>query len=105
ALSTLNATRVQALPNIPTMAELGRPEMTSSIWFGFFASATLPDSIMNNLAGALQARKSDRALAQRVAEMGAELTLTGPAEFRKIIDEDRARYGKIVAEGNLATQN
>jgi tripartite-type tricarboxylate transporter receptor subunit TctC len=105
ALSTLNATRVQALPNIPTMAELGRPEMTSSIWFGFLAPAKTPDSIMNKLVGAFQALKSDRALAQRVAEMGAELTLTGPAEFRKIIDEDRARYGKIVAEGNLATQN
>jgi len=105
ALATLNATRVQAVPNIPTMAELGRPEMTSSIWFGYLAPAKTPDAIMNKLVQAFQALKSDQALKQRVIEMGAELTLTGPAEFGTLIDQDRRRYGKIVAEGNLATQN
>jgi tripartite-type tricarboxylate transporter receptor subunit TctC len=105
ALATLNATRVHALPNIPTMAELGRPEMTSSIWFGYLAPAKTPDAIMNKLVQAFQALKSDQALKQRVVEMGAELALTGPAEFGTLIDQDRARYGKIVAEGNLATQN
>jgi tripartite-type tricarboxylate transporter receptor subunit TctC len=105
ALATLNATRVEAVPNIPTMAELGRPEMTSSIWFGYLAPAKTPDAIMNKLVQAFQALKSDQALKQRVIEMGAELTLTGPAEFGTLIDQDRRRYGKIVAEGNLATQN
>jgi len=36
--------------------------------------------------------------------MGAVLALTGPAEFGTLIDQDRSRYGRIVAEGNLATQ-
>jgi hypothetical protein len=44
-------------------------------------------------------------LVKRVSDMGAELNIVGPAEFGKIIERDRARYGKIVAEGNLATQN
>ena len=105
ALATLNATRVEALPNIATMAELGRPEMTSSIWFGYLAPAKTPGAIMNKLVQAFQALKSDLALKQRVLEMGAELTLTGPAEFGALIDQDRRRYGKIVTEGNLATQN
>jgi tripartite-type tricarboxylate transporter receptor subunit TctC len=105
ALATLNATRVQALPSIPTMAELGRPELTSAIWFGFMAPAKTPEPIMDKLARAFQTLKSDQALNQRVLEMGAELTLTGPAEFGKVITDDRARYGKIVAEGNLAKPN
>jgi len=105
ALATLNATRVQAVPNIPTMAELGRPEMTSSIWFGYLAPAKTPDAIMNRLVQAFQALKADQALKQRVVEMGAVLALTGPAEFGTLIDQDRSRYGRIVAEGNLATQN
>jgi tripartite-type tricarboxylate transporter receptor subunit TctC len=105
ALATLNATRVQALPDIPTMAELGRPEMTNSIWFGYLAPAKTPDVVMNKLVQAFQALKSDEALKQRVLDMGAELSLAGPAEFGALIDQDRRRYGKIVAEGNLATQN
>jgi tripartite-type tricarboxylate transporter receptor subunit TctC len=105
ALATLNATRVQAVPNIPTMAELGRPEMTGTIWFGYLAPAKTPDAIINKLVQAFQALKSDQSLNQRVTEMGAELSLTGPTEFGKIIDNDRRRYGRLVAEGNLAKQN
>jgi tripartite-type tricarboxylate transporter receptor subunit TctC len=105
ALATLNAKRVQALPNVPTMAELGRPEMTSAIWFGYLAPAKTPDAVITKLAQAFEKLKSDPALEKRVTEMGAELSLAGPAEFGKIIDEDRARYGKIVAEGNLAKPN
>lgn len=105
ALATLNATRVSALPNIPTMAELGRPEMTGTIWFGYLAPAKTPDAVMTKLVGAFQALKSDQALHQRVIDMGAELALTGPGEFGKIIDGERRRYGRIVAERNLAKPN
>ena len=105
ALATLNAKRVEALPNIPTMTELGRPEMTSAVWFGYLAPAKTPDAVIAKLAGAFAKLQSDIALAKRVTEMGAELNIVGPAGFGKIIENDRSRYGKIVAEGNLATQN
>lgn len=105
ALATLNATRVSALPNIPTMAELGRPEMTGTIWFGYLAPAKTPDAVMARLVSAFQALKSNQALGQRVVEMGAELALDGPAEFGKIIDSERRSYGRIVAERNLAKPN
>ena len=104
ALATLNEKRVRALPNIPTMAELGRPEMTNAIWFGYLAPAKTPDAVFGKLAKAFEALKSNTALAARVAEMGAEISMMRPSEFRKVIDNDRARYGKIVSEGNLAKE-
>jgi len=105
ALATLNAKRVEALPNIPTMAEVGRPEMTNAIWFGYLAPVKTPDAIVNKLAGAFAKLKSDESLGKRVTEMGAEVSMAGPAEFGAIIEKDRRGYGKIVADGNLATQN
>ena len=105
ALATLNATRVSALPNIPTMAELGRPEMTGTIWFGYLAPAMTPDAVVAKLVSAFQALKDDQALNRRVIEMGAELALIGPAEFGKLVDAERRRYGRIVAERNLAKPN
>ena len=105
ALATLNATRVAALPDIPTMTELGRPAMTGTIWFGFLAPAKTPDAVVAKLVKAFQTLKTDQALNKRVVEMGAELDLTGPEEFGKIIDAERRRYGRIVTERNLAKPN
>ncbi|MEA2981522.1 MAG: hypothetical protein QOF09_3345 [Alphaproteobacteria bacterium] len=105
ALATLSAQRVSVMPNIPTMTELGRPEMTNAIWFGYLAPAKTSDAIVNKLARAFAQMQSDQALTKRVTEMGAELNIVGPSEFGKIIERDRRAYGKIVAEGNLATQN
>jgi tripartite-type tricarboxylate transporter receptor subunit TctC len=93
------------MPNIPTMTELGRPEMTNAIWFGYLAPAKTSDAIVNKLARAFAQLQSDQALTKLVTEMGAELNIVGPSEFGKIIERDRRAYGKIVAEGNLATQN
>jgi tripartite-type tricarboxylate transporter receptor subunit TctC len=105
ALATLNATRIKALPDIPTMQELGRPEMTTAIWFGYLAPAKVPQQAIDKLVRSFVALRSDRALAAKLEEIGVELVLAGPVEFGKIIEEDRAKNGKVVAEGNLAQPN
>src|SRR5262245_8874927 len=86
ALATLNPTRISALPSIPTMAELGRPEMTGTIWFGYLAPAKTPQLTIDRLAWAFQRLQDDSALRNRVAELGAELNIIGPAEFAKLIE-------------------
>ena len=55
ALATLAAKRVEAMPNVPTMTELGRPEMTNSIWFGYLAPSKTPDAIVEKLVPRLSA--------------------------------------------------
>lgn len=104
ALATLNAKRLEALPNVPTMAEVGRSEMTGTIWFGYLAPSKTPKPIIDKLARAFAELRSDADLSRRASEMGAELAPIGPAEFAKLIESDRARYGKIVRDGNLAAQ-
>jgi tripartite-type tricarboxylate transporter receptor subunit TctC len=105
ALSTLAARRVEAMPGVPTMTELGRPEMTNAIWFGYLAPAKTPQAVIDKLARAFGQLQSDSALAMRIAEMGAVLSIVGPVEFARIIDDDRRRYGRIVAESNLDKLN
>jgi tripartite-type tricarboxylate transporter receptor subunit TctC len=105
ALATLNATRVSQFPGVPTMAEVGLPAMTNAIWFGYLAPAKTPQPIIDKLVDTFGKLKSDPALGARMAEIGAELSMVGGAEFDRIIAEDRARYGKIVADGNLAAGN
>jgi len=104
-LATVNAKRVASFPDAPTMAEVGLPAVTSSIWFGYLAPARTPRPMIDKLAAAFRQLQSDAALVKRIADLGAELTIIGPAEFARIIDEDRRRYGKIVSDGNLPKLN
>ena len=81
------------------------PEMTDAIWFGYLAPAKTPQAVIDKLARGFGQLQSDSALAMRIAEMGAGLSIVGPAEFARIIDDDRRRYGRIVAESNLDKLN
>jgi tripartite-type tricarboxylate transporter receptor subunit TctC len=105
ALATLNAKRVAQFPDLPTMNELDLPAMTAAIWFGYLAPAKTPQPVIDKLANAFARLQTDAALVKRFAEIGAEFTIVSPAEFGKIIEEDRRRYGKIVAEGNFEKPN
>ncbi len=105
ALATLNAKRVASFPDAPTMTEAGLPAVTAAIWFGYLAPARTPRAMIDKLARRFAQLQSDAALVKRTADLGAELTIVGPAEFGRIIEQDRRRYGKIVADGNLAKLN
>lgn len=105
ALATLHDKRLPQFPDLPTMADLGLPKVTNAIWFGYLAPATTPQPMIDKLVGALDKLQADAALVKRVSEMGADLKIVGPAEFGKVIAYDRERYGKVVADGNLAKQN
>ncbi|MCC6780105.1 MAG: tripartite tricarboxylate transporter substrate binding protein [Hyphomicrobiales bacterium] len=104
-LATLSAARVSLFPQVPTMAELGRPEMINAIWFGYLAPAKTPDVVIDKLAAAFLRLQADEALKKRVNELGAELNIVGPVKFGETIEADRKRNGRIVAEGNLAAGN
>ena len=105
ALATLNARRLKDFPDVPAMMELGLAEVASSSWFGYMAPTGTPPAIIERLVGALRRLPSDGALVKRIAELGAELDVVGPAEFGAIIDEERRQYGKIVVESNLDAAN
>jgi tripartite-type tricarboxylate transporter receptor subunit TctC len=65
----------------------------------------VPQSIIDKLVKAFEPLRSDAELSKRVEQMGAELSIAGPAEFGKIIASDRARNAQIVAEGNFIKPN
>ena len=92
---------------LPTMAELGRPEMTGTIWFGYLAPSKVPQTDHRQARARICANPVRPGAGRSASRsLGAELHSIGPAEFARLIESDRARYGKIVADGNLAaTQN
>lgn len=80
-LAVLNGDRLSAAPDVPTIDEAGGKPLRYSIWFGLFAPAGTPDSILDKLATACEnATKTDRYLAT-VKKSGRTPHFMNRAEF------------------------
>jgi tripartite-type tricarboxylate transporter receptor subunit TctC len=97
-LATATHKRCQALPDVPTLEEQGIADFDTSLWFGLFAPAGTPRSIVEKLAEtapkALQTPKAQEALRKQ----GFEPLTGGPDAFADHIRREIARW-TAVAQG------
>ena len=62
--------RLPALPDLPTTAEAGLPEVEVGIWHGLYAPAGTPDAVIGKLSAALRTALADPQVAVRFGELG-----------------------------------
>jgi tripartite-type tricarboxylate transporter receptor subunit TctC len=105
ALATLEAQRLPTYPDVPTMTEVGLPEVSGSPWFGFTAPAGVPRPIIDKLAAAFAKTQEDAALVKKLASVGYSLRVLSPAESAAVFAKERAEFGKIGASGRLDKAN
>jgi tripartite-type tricarboxylate transporter receptor subunit TctC len=101
ALAVAGERRIAALPDTPTLAELGMPGSEVYEWNGLFVPAGTPDPIVNRLADALRKALDSDEVRQRIAGLGGEIFAGGPAEAARFIAEQRQLTAKIIREGNI----
>ena len=100
-LAVFGERRIAALPDTPTLAELGMPGSAVYEWNGMFVPAGTPDPIVNRLADALRKALDSDEIKRRVASLGGEIFAGGPAEAARFIAEQRQRTATIIREGNI----
>jgi len=99
ALGISTARRIEALPQVPTMAESGYPEMISSSWQGMFVPAGTPRPIVDKLHAALLATMATPEVARRFAAGGVNVvTSRTPEEFAAFVAAESTRWGKVAKE-------
>jgi len=100
-LATAGTARSPAMPNVPTMAEAGVPDLEVTGWEGLVAPAGTPDEIVQSLADAVSAAwRSDEILA--VTQKQGALPGTGtPAQFRDFIASEIQKWQGVAASANL----
>lgn len=62
--------RVEALPDLPTTAEAGLPEVEVGVWHGLYVPAETPDEIVEKLTEALQVALADQNVIDQMADLG-----------------------------------
>lgn len=96
ALATTGKTRSQVLPNVPTMAESGVPDYEAVIWLGLLAPRGTPAAIVNRLNEEVGRMASDPQVVQAWARQGATPMKMSPDAFSKYMQDDIAKWARIV---------
>ena len=88
--------RAPLLPDVPTAAEAGFPDLEIPTMSGFFAPAGTPDAIIRRLHKVLVAAITSPELEKAFAEAGADAIGNTPEEFAAALAADRKRWVEIV---------
>jgi len=96
AIAVTTAKRSAAMPDLATVAEQALPGFDSGSWFGMFAPAGTPKSIVDKLNAQVVKILQVPDVKAALAQQGAEVAADTPAAFTELIRTDIARWAKVV---------
>lgn len=103
-LAVTHARRSPALPDVPTIAEAGVKGGESGSWIALLAPAGTPQAVIDKVAAGIRDVVAAADVREKLVAQGAVPQSSTPAELQKLIDADRARYGKIIRDKNLKVE-
>jgi tripartite-type tricarboxylate transporter receptor subunit TctC len=104
ALAVTSAKRVPAAPEIPTVAESGMTGMDFVSWYGLWGPRGLPAGIAAKLQAEIAAIVIGPQVKSRLALLGFEPIGSTTAYFAKYIDDEMAKYAKIIKDANIKAE-
>lgn len=100
-LAVASAARSRSFPQVPTMAEAGVKDFEYDIWYALFAPVGTPADVIARINKGLNVALNDAEIGALLAAQGAEPSPGTPQELARFIQEDTARWAKLVKERNL----
>src|SRR5437868_12467609 len=104
ALAVTSAKRVAAAPDIPTIAESGMTGFDFGSWYGLWGPKGLPADITAKLHGDIVRVLAQPDVRARLATLGFETIGSTPAAFAEFIDDESAKYERIIREAGIKTE-
>ncbi|WP_439594595.1 Bug family tripartite tricarboxylate transporter substrate binding protein [Falsiroseomonas sp.] len=96
ALAIGSATRLPALPDVPTAQEAGLDGYVVEAWQGLVVPAATPQPAVDRLAATLTAALAEPTVQARLAAGGIGAMTSGPAEFDAMLAAERATWGPLI---------
>jgi tripartite-type tricarboxylate transporter receptor subunit TctC len=100
ALAVTAASRQDALPDIPTVAEFV-PGYEASAWYGIGAPNKTPTEISDRISKEIIADLSDPKTKAQLADIGAAPMQMTPAEFGKFLAAETEKWGSVIRAANI----
>lgn len=105
ALAVANDQRLPQLPDVPTLAEVGYPQLNLTSWIGIAAPAGTPDAAVQTLHKAVRQVAASPAMIANLKDRGVippeEMT---PAAFEKMMAERMVKFGEVVKRAGIKAE-
>jgi tripartite-type tricarboxylate transporter receptor subunit TctC len=101
ALAVMAPKRVAALPNVPTTAEAGMPEVVVITWYAVFTPAGVKPDIIERLNGELVKALNAPDTREKLSKVELEATTSTPAETAKFVRAEYERWGRVIKEAGI----
>lgn len=96
ALAWAAPKRSSVLPDVPTVAEVGLPELDASIWFGLMAPTGTPQPILDKLSTTLNKLLKSEAVLSQIKKMGYEPLGGTPEDFTRYVASELRKWTAAV---------
>ncbi len=101
ALAVSSAKRSTSLPDVPTVAELGYPDVDVSTWYGIFMPANAPKIAVTRMNVEVNKLLATKAMRDAILEQGAEPLALSTDAFSSLVKTDVQRYKDIVIKAGV----
>jgi tripartite-type tricarboxylate transporter receptor subunit TctC len=103
-LAVTSSERFPKLPDVPTVAEAGFPKLHNTFWLGVVAPAGTSAEIIDKLNAAFRDALAQPEARTRLANLGADIKISTPADFGKFLADERALWTRVVKDADIKVQ-
>jgi len=104
ALAVFSEERSPLMPDVPTVAELGYPQLSGGTWLGLFVSAKTPPEIVQKLNTELNKVLADPEVKQALVKQGGTPVGGTSEEFGKFVQAETERWRTVIDKAGIKVQ-
>ncbi|KJK21351.1 hypothetical protein UB46_27775 [Burkholderiaceae bacterium 16] len=104
AIAFTGAARMPAMPNVPTLAESGYPDVVANSWLAIVAPARTPQNVIDKLARTVGDVLKEPDVRKQISDYGMEPDTMTPAQLNRYFDAESQRWSKVVKAGNIRVE-
>ena len=104
AIGLASRERNPAVPDVPTLAELGVPDFDVGTWSALIGPKGVPAEVVQKINAAMADVVNDPVIRKRLVEEGSEIRIMSPAELGNFIRAENVRWVKVVKDAGIKPQ-
>jgi len=101
ALAVMGSQRLEILPEVPTVAELGLPQLEAVAWNGIFVPAGTPSAVVQALHRELVRAYNAPDVREQLRGGGAYAAADTPEAFAAFVRAEKEKWGRVIREAGI----